>query len=97
MELTKEWHPPQALSFAGNPNLAEDYKRWSKKFHLYLVASGKNEKGKDMQVAVLLTCIGDDGLEVFNNFQWDNDDDKDDIDIVLEKFRTYCEPRKKTV
>jgi hypothetical protein len=92
MAMALEFKPPDPLNFSGNANLSEEYKRWQQKFNYYLLASGKSEKDKKVQVALLLTCIGDDGLDIFNNFKWDNADHKDDIKKVQEKFASYCEP-----
>ena len=52
---------------------------------------------KKIQVAVLLTCLGDEGLEIYNNFSFDNDGDNNKIGIVLTKFKEYCQPRKNTL
>ena len=97
MATASEFKPPTPLCFSGNQNLAEEFKRWEQKFNYFLMASGKHEKDKKIQVAVLLTCIGDDGLDVFNNFVWANAEDKDDLKKVLQKFHDYCEPRKNSL
>lgn len=55
----------------------------------------KKSKTKSSSSSINVYC--DDRLEVFNNFQRENNDDKDDIEVVLEKFKTYCEPRKNSL
>lgn len=92
MVTALEFKPPAPLRFTGNTNLAEDFKRWEQKFKYFLVASGKHEKDKKVQVAVLLTCIGNDGLDIYNNFTWANPGDMDDVNNLLEEYRSYHEP-----
>ncbi|WAR26977.1 hypothetical protein MAR_012681 [Mya arenaria] len=74
---------PSPINFRGNPNLTETFKRWEQKFNLYMLASDKIKKPQKVQVAVLLTCLGDEGIEIYNNFQYG-------------EIETYCETRKHT-
>ena len=90
-----EFRPPDALIFSGN--LSENWRRWSQRFDLYLKASGKDKKDEKIQVAILLHVIGEEGLEIFNNFVWAEESDKDKIANVLKMFKDYCMPRKNTL
>ena len=47
-------------------------------------------KDTKLRIATLLTCIGSEAMEVFDGFQFDNEDEKDNINIVIEKFQAYC-------
>ena len=48
-----------------------------------------------VQVATLLTVIGEEALEVFATFSnWTNEGDDAKIEPVLIKFATYCQSRK---
>ena len=48
-----------------------------------------------MQVATLLTVIGEEAREVFSTFSgWATDGDESKIGPVLAKFEQYCQPRK---
>lgn len=82
--------PPNSLCFEGN--LAENWRTWIQKFDLYLVATGITEKSDKVKCATFLHVAGDDAIKVFNTM--DFDDDVDDFDVLKEKFREYCEPRK---
>ena len=44
-----------------------------------------------MQVATLLTIIGEDARDVYSTF---DETDNDKIAPVLQKFEEYCQPRK---
>ena len=40
--------------------------------------------------------IGEDALEVYNNFTFENDEDKFKVDKISEKFEAYCSPKRNT-
>ena len=42
----------------------------------------------------LLHVAGSEALEVYNTFQWDEDDDNTKLDKIMEKFERYCNPWK---
>jgi len=41
-------------------------------------------------LATFLSIIGDDGLEKFESFVFNNEEDREDIDLVIEKFNSSC-------
>ena len=53
-------------------NLSENRKHWSQRFELYLKATEAEKKDKEIRVASFLHCVGQDGLEVFNTFEFEN-------------------------
>ena len=54
-----------------------------------------NKKSEKIQVATLLTVIGEEAREVYATFTgWENEDDNNKIEPVLQKFADYCHPRK---
>ena len=48
-----------------------------------------------VQAAPFLHVARLEALEVYNTFAWDNDDDKNKVDKIIEKFGEYYNPRKK--
>lgn len=45
-----------------------------------------------VQVATLLTVIGEEAREVYSTFSgWENDEDQNKIQPVLNKFAAYCQ------
>ena len=61
-----------------------------------MVAVELSNKAKATRVAILLHSAGPEALDIFSTFQWEDGQDQDDTDIALQKFRDYCQPRKKT-
>ncbi|KAG1651802.1 hypothetical protein GQR58_026737 [Nymphon striatum] len=90
-----KFRPPDQMNFDGN--IAENWRKWSQRFKLYLVASGAYDKPEEVQVAILLTSIGENGIEIYNNFKFDNEASKNNLKVIIEKFDDYCNPRKNTV
>ena len=84
---------PRALQIH---DMAEAEKWRAFKFAWESHALGKAITTKDdkIQVATLLTVIGEEARTVYQTFQWDNDGDEDKIEPVVQKFEDYCEPRK---
>ena len=59
---------------------------------LYKVASGLDQKDEKIQVATLLHVLGKECVEIFSNFVWDSEDDRDKIEAVEGKFKAHCAP-----
>lgn len=83
--------PPNSLSLEGN--LAENWKTWIQKLELYLVASGISEKSQKVRCATFLHVAGDEAIKVYNTMEF-GEDEEEDIEVLKERFRVYCEPRK---
>ena len=60
---------PSPLSLEGNLSESQRFELY---FELYLKATEADKKDEQIRVAILLHCVGEDGLEVFNTFQFEN-------------------------
>lgn len=95
MEVSGTFRLPEPISFDGN--VSEKWKRFRQKFELYLVACSQGKKIKDeVKIAQLLNLLGDEGLDVYNTFTF-NEHEKENFDCLLDKFETYCSPKKNVV
>ncbi|XP_072376078.1 uncharacterized protein [Diabrotica undecimpunctata] len=86
----------EPFSFQGN-NISHEWKFWKQKFQLFLTASGKSEKPDHIKIAILLNQLGDEGLKIFNTFEYENVGDDQKYNVVLCKFDTYCSPLKNLI
>lgn len=84
MELFK---PPSCLTVYDINN----WSLWKQKFEIYLRASDKEKATDAVKIAILLSCIGDEGLDVYNTFP---DDKKTTLKDVLEQYDNYFLPAK---
>lgn len=85
--------PPSALEIHDS-NAAEKWKKFRLAWENYSLATELNKKPEAVQVATLLTVVGEEAREVYSTFTWENDGDSKKIGPVLDKFGEYCEPRK---
>lgn len=85
--------PPAALDVHGE-NAGEKWKRFRRAWDSYALATGLSDKPENVQVATLLTVIGEEARDVYSTFAWATAGDSGKIDPVLEQFRAYCEPHK---
>ena len=84
--------PPEPLLLNAAINKAEAWRRWKMSWDLYKVASGLDQKEEKIQVATLLHVLGKECVEVFSNFVWTSEGDRDQIEAVEEKFNAHCAP-----
>ena len=73
--------------------VATSWLKWSEQFDFYMKATEKDTKDSDVQVAILLTLLGAEAMDIYRSFEWVTAADKDDIEIVKAKFKAYFTPR----
>ena len=88
--------PPMQVSFTTS-NVAENWIRFERQFRVYYAACELQLKPRATQVGILLHTAGAKAQDVHETFEYAIDEDKVDYELVLTKFRTYCEPRKNIV
>lgn len=62
--LTTSVPPPGHLELKGN--LADNQKKWKQVWDAYETITNLNEQKSKFSVAVLITCIGSEALEIHN-------------------------------
>ena len=97
---------PEAFSSAGG-NPAHAWDKWVMKFNIFLLATGASEKEDKVKIGLLLNHIGDEGIEIFQNFTYlperadpDGEDgdrlpaeNRDNFDTVVNKFAEFFHKR----
>ncbi|XP_061716623.1 uncharacterized protein K02A2.6-like [Cydia pomonella] len=79
--------PPTELALEGGPaNRADSWRKWLKQFKVFLKASGVYKEPSDVQASLLINLIGSEGYDVYTTFKFDKEEDRDDIDKLIEKF-----------
>ena len=87
--------PPPALLEIHSDQAGEKWKHFKQTWDSYALATGLCEKAEDVQVATLLTVVGEEAREVYATFTgWEHPDDHQKIQPVLAQFGNYCEPRR---
>ena len=86
--------PPSSLEIH-DPNAADKWKKFLLAWKNYALATELTKKSEGVQVATLLTVIGEEAREVYSTFNdWNEEGDEQKIVPVLTKFGEYCQPRK---
>ena len=70
--------------------LATKWKQFLRSWKIYERASRLSEEENSYRCSVLLACIGEEALAVFDGFHFDNETDRDNIDTVILKFEEFC-------
>ena len=65
-------------------DVPSNWENWKQLFELCLTAKAMERKADKEKIAVLLTAMG--AVTHFNQFSWDNDEDKTKYKQVLDKF-----------
>ena len=78
---------PSKLDFKGN--LAVNWKKFKRLWTNYEIASRLSTQSSNLRTATLLTCIGPDILEIYDGLPFGNEEEKRDIDKVIELLDVY--------
>ena len=73
---------PQKFDIKGN--LAANWKKWIQIWKAYEIVTGLDKQPSTLRVATFITCIGPDALEIHTRLPFPSDDDRQNIDKVLE-------------
>jgi hypothetical protein len=95
MAQSTAFPPPRALNVAA-PNMAEEWKNWLQRYDIFITAVEGQKKPDSVQVAMFLSCIGEEALHIFNTFAM-TDEERAKMADVRRKFVEYFTPRKNQV
>ena len=70
-------------------NVAEKWKKFRLTWSNYALATELNKTSEPVQVATLLTVIGEDARDGYSIFDWDYEANKNKIEPVLQQFANY--------
>ena len=82
---------PEPLRLEGN--IADKWKRWRQKFELYMTATGMEGRSQKVQSCTLLHVIGDEALEIYNTFDFTQQEDRNKLKVLLDKFEKHFTPQ----
>jgi len=89
---------PSELNVSGN--LEANWKTWYQRFNNYMLATEKSSKSYETKIAILLTLIGDDGVNIYNTFKKETiigDIEEIEYDKVRKMFTQHCTVKKNIV
>ena len=89
MAMTPGIMPPGKLNVTSTENMAENWKVWKQMWNNYVIIAKLGTQPPEYKVALSLHCIGVDALKIFNGFQFDTPEDRNNLSEIIEKFDQY--------
>ena len=86
--FTSNAPPPGRLELKGK--LSDNWKKWKQVWDACETVTKLNEKESKFRVATFITCIGAEALEVHNGLPFRSEDEKQDINVVLDLWNSHC-------
>ena len=87
---------PERIDLSGG-NLPVKWQRFCQAWSNYEIAAQLHvkdpenpDRNKERWAATLLTCIGSDALDVIDAIEFENEDQRKDPEVILEKMKEYC-------
>src|SRR6266536_6566070 len=80
---------PPALKMQ-TAEIASNWKRFRSQWANYELATDLSGEAKEKRTAILLSCIGSDAYDVFQQMVFADESDRSDIDQVIKAFDDYC-------
>ena len=78
-------------------NLCKEWKQWRQIWDAYEEVTELRSKTSRLRVATFITCIGKEALEVHNGLPFQIDEEKADINKVLELWANHCIGKTNTI
>ncbi len=84
---------PSPLVMPGR-NLEQNWTKFYQRFQNFEIATGIKTKGDATRIATLLSVVGQDAVDTYSTFTYDEEGDDKKFDKVVEKFATHCKGKK---
>jgi len=81
---------PERLAFKDDATRKQDWEMFRQAWENYEISPQLIDHPKKRRTATLLTCFSPSALKIYNSLTFESEDDKYDIDKVLEKMTTFC-------
>ncbi|KAG8189628.1 hypothetical protein JTE90_009559 [Oedothorax gibbosus] len=82
--------PPPLLLGAAGTNCSKQWKDWLQQFEWYALVAELDKKAANVQVAIFMSAIGQDAINVFNTFP---EDKRVDLKLLITEFNNYFTPK----
>ena len=81
---------PLPPHFATSGDLPTQWKKYKQLWDSFEIVTDLKSRDSEYRTATFIMCIGPEALEVFNGLPFEKEEDKKDIEKVLELFKNYC-------
>ena len=80
---------PAHLGIRDGSNLVDKWKTWKQVWNKYSFITQLNTQTAAYQLALFLHTIGPDSLQIYNRFDYSEDEDRPSVATVIAKFDKY--------
>ena len=70
--------------------LSHNWKKFKRQFQNYRVASRLDKEPNEFQSAVFLATVGEDAMDIFDGFKFEQEADMQDLGKIMERFEDFC-------
>lgn len=81
---------PQPLETGGD--VWQNQNTWESEFKLFSTATLLNLQPKEVQAATLLMTIGEEARKTYSTFQFEEGEDKQDVEVLRKKLESFYKP-----
>lgn len=71
-------------------NRGESWRIFKREWRYYETATKIAKEDDEVRVAAFLNVLGTEGVDLYETFQWQEDEDRNKIDVVLQTFDDNC-------
>lgn len=86
---------PDPLTKEGD--MARNWQSWKEDFIIFMKVTGYIDRPNDIRANLLKNRIGKVGIDAIQIMSFDNEQDKEDMDILMAKLEAHFNPPKKEV
>ncbi|KAL1279202.1 hypothetical protein QQF64_025875 [Cirrhinus molitorella] len=88
-----KFSPPESFPF----ERPSEWPEWKQRFMRYRTATKLTQEDGDVQVSALIYSMGKDAENIFKSFTFDDEDDRDNYEVVIQKFDEHFIPRRNVI
>lgn len=83
-------NPPKQLDLKNSTDASKTWQQFKQSWQIYEIASATIEKSPVVRLATFLHVAGPDAVKKYNGFTFESEEEKSNLDIVLQKFDKDC-------
>ena len=87
----------RSLAHRANLSSRVQLNEWKQRFRRYRLATKFNQEDGEIQVSAIIYAMGSEAEKIFSSFEFEEEERKDNFEMVMEKFDEYFVPRRNVI
>ena len=83
----------KVLDLLSLENRGESWKQFKRELKFYEIVTKILKEEDEVRITALMNMIGWEGMDLYETFQWQANEDQHKVEDILRKFNEYCLPR----